>query len=584
MFKEEAAVIRRYLAFVKPYKWLIMLTIFIGILKFGIPLLIPLLIRHTIDDIIMPEGLSADDRITMLIQILLIFGFIFLIIRPPVEYFRQYLAQWTSNKVLYDIRKKLYGHLQMLSAKFYSNNKVGEVISRVINDVEQTKDFIMTGLMNIWLDLVTIIIALAIMFSMNVQLTFTAIIIFPFYIFSVWFFFGRLRNYTRRRSQALAEVQGFLHERIQGINVIKSFAVEDNEAGRFNYTNKNFLTKATDHARWTARSFSVVNTITDVGPLLVIGFGAYQVIGGNLTVGTLAAFIAYLDLLYGPLRRLVSSSTQLTQSIASMDRVFYLFDEKYDVTDRENAEPVKSAEGNISFNQVGFNYKKNNTVLQNIDFDINSGETVAFVGMSGGGKSTLVNLIPRFYDVTSGNITLDGTDIRDFTVESLRNNIGIVMQDNILFSDSILENILLAKPGATFDEVVTAAKRANAHEFISELEEGYETQVGERGVKLSGGQKQRLAIARVFLKNPPILILDEATSALDLESEHVIQETLLELSEERTTLIVAHRLSTVTHADKIYVMNNGEIVESGTHSELMKAHGRYHNLYSIQDL
>ncbi|MFD2831301.1 ABC transporter ATP-binding protein [Corticicoccus populi] len=578
-------MIRRYLKFVKPYKWLIMLTIFIGILKFGIPLLIPLLIRHTIDDIIMPEGLAADERITMLVQIMLVFAFIFLIIRPPVEYFRQYLAQGTSNKILYDIRKKLYGHLQMLSAKFYSNNKVGEIISRVINDVEQTKDFIMTGLMNIWLDLVTIFIALTIMFTLNPRLTMYSIIIFPFYIFSVWFFFGRLRMFTRRRSQALAEVQGFLHERIQGINVVKSFAVEKNEETRFNKSNKNFLEKATTHARWTARSFSVVNTITDVGPLIVIGFGAYQVIQGNLTVGTLAAFIAYLDLLYGPLRRLVSSSTQLTQSIASMDRVFYLFDEKYDVTDSEGAEPLGKAKGNIRFNQVGFSYKENSeTVLQNINLDINSGETVAFVGMSGGGKSTLVNLIPRFYDVTSGEITLDGSNLKDYTVESLRNNIGIVMQDNILFSDSILENIMLAKPGASFDEVVTAAKRANAHDFITDLEEGYETQVGERGVKLSGGQKQRIAIARVFLKNPPILILDEATSALDLESEHIIQDTLLELSEERTTLIVAHRLSTVTHADKIYVMNNGEVVESGTHQELMKAHGRYHNLYSIQDL
>src|SRR5690625_858926 len=337
MYKEDCHLIRRYLKFVRPYMWLIFLTIIIGILKFGIPLLTPLLIRYTIDDIIMPEGLAADERMTMLVQILLVFAFIFVVIRPPVEYFRQYLAQWTSNKILYDIRKKLYGHLQMLSAKYYSDNKVGEIISRVINDVEQTKDFIMTGLMNIWLDLATILIALTIMFSLHGQLTIVAMLIFPFYIFGVWYFFGRLRKVTRNRSQALAEVQGYLHERIQGINVIKSFAVEKAEAGRFNKRNGNFLNKATTHAKWTARSFMVVNTITDIGPLLVIGFGAYQVIQGNLTVGTLAAFIAYLDLLYGPLRRLVSSSTALTQSIASMDRVFQLFDQKYDVTDKPGA-------------------------------------------------------------------------------------------------------------------------------------------------------------------------------------------------------------------------------------------------------
>lgn len=565
--------------------WLIFLTIIIGILKFGIPLLTPLLIRYTIDDIIMPEGLAADERMTMLVQILLVFAFIFVVIRPPVEYFRQYLAQWTSNKILYDIRKKLYGHLQMLSAKYYSDNKVGEIISRVINDVEQTKDFIMTGLMNIWLDLATILIALTIMFSLHGQLTVVAMLIFPFYIFGVWYFFGRLRKVTRNRSQALAELQGYLHERIQGINVIKSFAVEKTESSRFNKRNGNFLNKATTHAKWTARSFMVVNTITDIGPLLVIGFGAYQVIQGNLTVGTLAAFIAYLDLLYGPLRRLVSSSTALTQSIASMDRVFHLFDEKYDVTDKADAKELETTNGNLKFENVGFKYNEDGRqVINNMNLEINSGETVAFVGMSGGGKSTLVNLIPRFYDVTEGKITLDGTDVKDVTTSSLRNKIGIVMQENILFSETVRENILLARPDATDEEVVEAAKNANAHEFIMMLEDGYDTEVGERGVKLSGGQKQRIAIARVFLKNPPILILDEATSALDLESESVIQDTLLELSEERTTVIVAHRLSTVTHADKIHVISDGEVVESGTHEELMQRKGHYFDLYSIQNL
>ncbi|HIW12419.1 MAG TPA: ABC transporter ATP-binding protein/permease [Candidatus Salinicoccus stercoripullorum] len=578
-------MIKRYLQFVKPYTWLIVLTIIIGILKFGIPLLLPLLIKYVIDSIILADGLTVEDQVNMLIRVLLIFSFIFVVIRPPVEYYRQYLAQWTSNKILYDIRKKMYGHLQMLSAKFYSNSKVGEIISRVINDVEQTKDFIMTGLMNVWLDLVTIIIALVIMFSMNAELTVVSMVIFPFYIFGVWYFFGRLRRLTRERSQALAEVQGFLHERIQGINVIKSFAVEKNEEGRFNERNSNFLDKATNHAKWTARSFSVVNTITDIGPLLVVGYGAYQVIHGNLTVGTLAAFIAYLDRLYGPLRRLVSSSTTLTQSIASMDRVFQLYDVKYDVQDRKDAKKLGHTNGNIEFSNVGFDYNgEDKSVLKDIDFNVGSGETVAFVGMSGGGKSTLVTLIPRFYDVTEGRVMLDGEDIRNYTIESLRNNIGLVMQDNILFSDSILENIMLAKPDATEEEVVEAAKRANAHEFIMGLPDGYHTEVGERGVKLSGGQKQRIAIARVFLKNPPILILDEATSALDLESESIIQETLLELSNNRTTIIVAHRLSTITHADRIFVMSNGEIEESGTHLELMNRQGAYYDLYSIQNL
>ena len=578
-------MIRRYMQFVKPYYGIIGLTILIGVLKFGIPLLIPLLVAYAIDSIILADGLAYDERISMLIQVLLAFAVVFVVLRPPVEFFRQYLAQRTSNKILYDIRKKLYGHLQMLSAKFYSNNKVGEVISRVINDVEQTKDFIMTGLMNVWLDLVTIIIALIIMFNLNVELAFASILIFPFYIFGVWFFFGRLRAKTRNRSQALAEVQGFLHERVQGINVVKSFAIENHEEERFDKKNNNFLTKALDHSRWTAYSFMVVNTITDIGPLIVIGYGTFLVLNGDLTVGVLAAFVAYLERLYGPLRRLVSSSTALTQSIASMDRVFGLFDVPYDVKDKVGSEPIKEVKGHIQIENAGFKYDENdNEILKNINLDIPVGQTVAFVGMSGGGKSSLVSLIPRFYDVTSGSIKIDGQDIRDVTVRSLRDNLGIVMQDNILFSDSIRENILLAKPEATDEEVLLAAQRANAHEFIMNLEEGYDTTVGERGVKLSGGQKQRIAIARVFLKNPPILILDEATSALDLESESIIQDTLDKLSSDRTTLVVAHRLSTVTHADKIVVIENGQISEVGTHTELMSRNGAYKNLYDIQGL
>lgn len=578
-------MIWRYLKFVKPYFWLIVLTVIIGILKFGIPLLIPLLIMHVIDNIILAEGLAQDERLSMLMNIMLIFGLIFIVLRPPVEYYRQYLAQWASNKILYDIREKLYKHLQELSPKYYSENKVGEIISRVINDVEQTKDFIMTGLMNIWLDLVTVLIALVIMYNLNAELTLVSMAVFPFYIFGIYYFFGRLRRLMRERSQALAEVQGFLHERITGINVIKSFAVEKHEEKRFALKNNNFLAKAVNHARWNAKSFAVVNTITDVGPLLVIGYGAYQVLGGSLTVGALAAFVAYLERLYGPLRRLVSSSTTLTQSIASMDRVFHLFDEKYDVTNREHAKSLDDSRGEIEFQDVGFGYDgESSNILKHINFRIVPGETIAFVGMSGGGKSTLVSLIPRFYDVTDGKIKIDGQDIRDYTIESLRNNIGIVMQDNILFSDSVKENIMLALPGATDEEVIEAAKAANAHDFIMNLPEGYDTEVGERGVKLSGGQKQRIAIARVFLKNPPILILDEATSALDLESESIIQETLLKLSADRTTIVVAHRLSTITHADKIYVMKDGMVAEAGTHQELLSNRSVYYDLYSIQDL
>ncbi|EOA9929537.1 SAV1866 family putative multidrug efflux ABC transporter [Staphylococcus aureus] len=578
-------MIKRYLQFVKPYKYRIFATIIVGIIKFGIPMLIPLLIKYAIDGVINNHALTTDEKVHHLTIAIGIALFIFVIVRPPIEFIRQYLAQWTSNKILYDIRKKLYNHLQALSARFYANNQVGQVISRVINDVEQTKDFILTGLMNIWLDCITIIIALSIMFFLDVKLTLAALFIFPFYILTVYVFFGRLRKLTRERSQALAEVQGFLHERVQGISVVKSFAIEDNEAKNFDKKNTNFLTRALKHTRWNAYSFAAINTVTDIGPIIVIGVGAYLAISGSITVGTLAAFVGYLELLFGPLRRLVASFTTLTQSFASMDRVFQLIDEDYDIKNGVGAQPIEIKQGRIDIDHVSFQYNDNEApILKDINLSIEKGETVAFLGMSGGGKSTLINLIPRFYDVTSGQILIDGHNIKDFLTGSLRNQIGLVQQDNILFSDTVKENILLGRPTATDEEVVEAAKMANAHDFIMNLPQGYDTEVGERGVKLSGGQKQRLSIARIFLNNPPILILDEATSALDLESESIIQEALDVLSKDRTTLIVAHRLSTITHADKIVVIENGHIVETGTHRELIAKQGAYEHLYSIQNL
>ncbi|HDH6961445.1 TPA: SAV1866 family putative multidrug efflux ABC transporter [Staphylococcus aureus] len=578
-------MIKRYLQFVKPYKYRIFATIIVGIIKFGIPMLIPLLIKYAIDGVINNHALTTDEKVHHLTIAIGIALFIFVIVRPPIEFIRQYLAQWTSNKILYDIRKKLYNHLQALSARFYANNQVGQVISRVINDVEQTKDFILTGLMNIWLDCITIIIALSIMFFLDVKLTLAALFIFPFYILTVYVFFGRLRKLTRERSQALAEVQGFLHERVQGISVVKSFAIEDNEAKNFDKKNTNFLTRALKHTRWNAYSFAAINTVTDIGPIIVIGVGAYLAISGSITVGTLAAFVGYLELLFGPLRRLVASFTTLTQSFASMNRVFQLIDEDYDIKNGVGAQPIEIKQGRIDIDHVSFQYNDNEVpILKDINLSIEKGETVAFVGMSGGGKSTLINLIPRFYDVTSGQILIDGHNIKDFLTGSLRNQIGLVQQDNILFSDTVKENILLGRPTATDEEVVEAAKMANAHDFIMNLPQGYDTEVGERGVKLSGGQKQRLSIARIFLNNPPILILDEATSALDLESESIIQEALDVLSKDRTTLIVAHRLSTITHADKIVVIENGHIVETGTHRELIAKQGAYEHLYSIQNL
>lgn len=576
---------KRYMKFVKPYTWQIILTVIIGIIKFAIPLFIPFLIKIVIDDVIGSQTMSADEKTTQLFYWLGGTALVFFIIRPPVEYYRQYYAQLVSNKILYDIRQNLYGHLQKLSLRFYTDTRAGEVISRIINDVEQTKNFVMIGLMNVWLDLATILIAVAIMLTMDVPLTLVTLLAFPFYAYSVKHFFGKLRKLTGERSQALANVQSYLHERVAGVSVIKSFSLEEIEQQRFDETNGKFLDKAIEHTKWNAKAFAVVNTITDVAPLLVISYAGYQVINGSLSVGTMVAFIAYIERLYSPLRRLVNASTSLTQSFASMDRVFELMEEPYEVTDKKDARALPAIQGEIEFDHVEFAYEEEGfPVLRDMNFTVKPGETVALVGMSGGGKSTIVSLIPRFYDVTGGAIRIDGHDIREIQTKTLRDQIGMVLQDSILFSDSVRSNIMMGKPDASEEEIVSAAKAANAHDFIMELPNGYETTVGERGVKLSGGQKQRLSIARVFLKNPPMLILDEATSALDLESEALIQDSLSRLAHDRTTLIVAHRLSTITHADKILVIDHGELKEQGTHAELIAKQGIYYNLFQVQTI
>lgn len=577
---------KSYFTFVRPYMKWIVLTLFIGMIKFSIPLTLPLMLKYVVDDLLTNSSMSMEERVSELMLILGGAFILFVVVRGPVEYFRQYFAQLITSRVLFDMRNRLYSHMQRLSLRYYQNTKVGEAISRFINDVEQTKNLVEVGMMNVWLDMFTLLFALGFMIYLHPMLALVSIAILPLYGIAVNTLYKRLKILTKDRSQALAGIQGYLHERIQGISIIRSFTMERVDQQQFEGINSRFLDKAMAQTRWNAFTFAIINTLTDIAPLLVIGYGGYQVIHGNVTLGTFVAFFGYLDRMYAPLRRLINSSTVLTQASASLERVMELLDEPYDIMDKPGAKPLEQAAGAIEFQKVWFKYNdENEWVLKNINLSIEPGQTVAFVGMSGGGKSSLISLIPRFYDIQEGSLRMDGQDVRDLTQESLRRAVGMVLQDNFLFSGSVRDNILFGNPNATEEEIIAAAKAANAHDFIEQLPQGYATEVGERGVKLSGGQKQRVAIARVFLKDPKVLILDEATSALDLESEHLIQQALQALASQRTTLIVAHRLSTITHADQIVVVENGEITERGTHDELMVLkEGSYARLYNVQRL
>ncbi len=566
---------RKFLSYAKPYRWWIASATFCGLLKYNIPVIFPWLLKDIIDHLLTvspPKASKINTDIGLLAGSYLLWSI--------ATFYRSYLADQAGQRMIFDLRRELYVHLQRMSLSFFEKRQVGSITSRLVGDIAVAQNFIGAAFTNTIMDMSSLVLITILLFSMNWKLAIVSLVIFPFYVTLNRFFKKRIRSTSKLAQQKMEEISGDVNEKLGGISVIQSYTREKAEEQHFLRENRTYLSYRLANIKNNALASALVGFLTSIAPVLVVWYGALQVIHGNLTVGQLTAFYAYLGMFYQPLNRLTELNILLANSEAAIERIFEVFNTSPEVSDRPNARTVESIKGDVVFENVSFGYDTARMTLKNINLSAPAGSIIALVGRSGAGKSTFVKLIPRFYDVNEGAIKIDGIDIRDLPLKQLRRHIALVPQDPILFSGTIYENILMGNSDATREEVDAAARSANAFDFIHQFPNGYETEIGEGGLRLSGGQKQRIALTRAFLKNAPILILDEATSSLDSESDNLIQEALQRLMQGRTTFIIAHRLSTIQSAHRIVVFDAGRIVEMGTHTELLnREDGLYRRLH-----
>lgn len=570
--------LKKLFAYYKPYRPLFYSDMFFAIMGAAVTLIIPLIIRYITNEVVYFEPTEARRMVFLLGTCLLAL----VLLEIFCNFYIAYYGHMMGAKMESDMRRDIFGHYQKLTFAFYDNQKVGHLLSRITSDLFDISELLHHGPEDLVISIIKIIGSFIILLMVNVKLALVAFAFIPVMAVYAFYYNGKMKKAFKKNREKIADINSQIEDSLSGIRVVKSFANEKEEMKKFKVGNDNFVAAKKMSYKYMGIYNSGLGAMSTLITVVVLLAGVMMMLNGAVRLPDLITFILYITNFTDPVKKLVTFTEQFQNGYSGFERFLEILSIAPDIADKENAVPLKNAKGEIEFQNVSFQYEDHaEKVLNHINLKVDEGDYMALVGPSGVGKTTLCSLIPRFYDVSEGKIMIDGIDIRDVKLNDLRNNVGIVQQDVYLFAGTIMDNIRYGRPEASDEDVIRAAKNANAHEFIMSFPEGYYTDIGQRGVKLSGGQKQRLSIARVFLKNPPILIFDEATSALDNESEKVVQNSLENLAKNRTTFVIAHRLTTIRNAQKILVLTEDGIVEQGSHEELLMKKGVYESLYHM---